>query len=179
MRAMYGCKGSSGLKPCLCCLNVCNGSSGLTVCTCCINVAKLARQVVGCDASGRGVYHYCTDPAEFIRITPAVLDGIVRRLRTASAAALPELEIRLGWKLQEHGVMFKASARRRMCPSSELCYDWAPIFVVNGIWNLTAGMVFHKLRKEGISMALVCDYVGIFTWSKNKSDKADPKRLVF
>ena len=104
---MYGCKGSSGLKPCCVCTNVYDG--------------KTKRRIVENDRTGHSVYHHCTDRTKFNRITPTMMAAIVRRLASASPAELAGLETNLGWKLQRHGIMFQPSARRRMCPSSKLC----------------------------------------------------------
>ena len=150
LHAMYGCKGSSGLKPCCVCTNVYDG--------------KTKRRIVENDRTGHSVYHHCTDRTKFNRITPTMMAAIVRRLASASPAELAGLETNLGWKLQRHGIMFQPSARRRMCPSSKLCYDWAHIFMVNGLWNSVAGKVLHKFRACGIKLQVIGDYVRSFSW---------------
>ena len=150
LHAMYGCKGSSGLKICCCCTNVFN--------------ANTPRRIVEADRSGQSVYHHCTDPTKFKRITPAVLDAIVRRLLRARPSELADLETDLGWKLQPHGIMFHPTARRRMCPSNKLCYDWAHIFMVNGLWNFVVCKVLLKFREHDIKPPVISTYVESFSW---------------
>ena len=150
LHAMYGCKGSSGVKICCCCTNVFN--------------ANTPRRIVEADRSGQSVYHHCTDPTKFKRITPAVLDAIVRRLLRARPSELADLETDLGWKLQPHGIMFRPTARRRMCPSNKLCYDWAHIFMVNGLWNFVVCKVLLKFREHDIKPPVISTYVESFSW---------------
>lgn len=92
---MFGCKGSSGLKPCMLCTNVFN--------------QKSTRPVVRVDPTNVSVDHACTDPSRFVSATEEVMLAIMGRLKTAAPALghgeFVELERRLGWKHSPRGVM--------------------------------------------------------------------------
>ena len=115
------------------------------------------------------MYHVFTDVAKFRRITPAVMKAVVTRLESASTDNLPSLERGLGCKLQPRGIMFNDRSRLRMCPSSEVSYDWAHIFLVNGIWNACAGFMLHHLKHKVLKVAQVAEYVGSFHWPRSMS----------
>ena len=85
LHAMFGCKGSSGLKCCL-------------MCTSCYN-AKSGRDIVRRDPTHTAVDHTCTDISKLQFATSEVLTAIVARLEACHAA-------RLGWTYQPHGVLF-------------------------------------------------------------------------
>ena len=161
LHSIYGCKGTSGLKPCLCCINVYNKHT--------------SRDVVDRDKSGESVYHTSTDVAKFKFVTPAVLSSIVRRLASATSSERKELETRLGWKYLPAGVMFDQTARRRICPSKKVMYDWAHIIFVNGVFNSHAGLLLHTLRKHGVKMNAFADYVKTFTWPHAMNSTISPK----
>ena len=63
---IFGCKGSSGLKPCLLCRNVFN--------------AKNTRDIVARDPRRRSVDHACASVDNFELATPTVIAAIARRL---------------------------------------------------------------------------------------------------
>ena len=161
LHAIYGCKGSSGLKPCLCCVNVYNGNT--------------TRQVVERDRSRTAVYHTCTDISKFKFVTPAVLDAILRRLTAASKSERDALETDLGWKHLPRGIMYNPGSRARMCPSDRVNYDWAHILFANCIFNGHAGMLLHKLRQLGVKLATLESYVKSFKWPRSTSDSISPK----
>ena len=87
-----------------------------------------ARGVVEVDRSGQSVYHACADASKFKFTSRRVLDAILRRLSTASASEIKELETDLGWKYVPGGVMFVPHAREMLDPLSKVNFDWAHIF---------------------------------------------------
>ena len=162
--SMYGCKGTSGLKPCLCCLNVYN--------------RRTARDVIGRGRLMSHVYHTCSDPDKFRPTTPAVLAAFVARLRTAPASELAELETRLGWKFMPNGVMFCPSVRARVCPCTTVMYDWAHVIFVNGVFNIHAGLLLHAIRGYGTPIDSFVKYVRSFKWPCAVSSRIDPADVV-
>ena len=118
LHAIYGCKGSSGLKPCLICTHTFN--------------QKNARRIVERDASGTAVDHACASAGKFKFITPSVMAAMVRRpespSRTYTHTALEELQTEIGWEAVAHGIMFDDSTRIRCCPSTIAFYDWGQVF---------------------------------------------------
>ena len=164
IHSMYGCKGTAGLKPCLCCLNVYN--------------RRTARDVMRPGKLMTPVYHTCSDPHKFRPTTPAVLAALVARLQAAPAREVAELETRLGWKLMPHGVMFCPSVRARVCPSTKVMYDWAHVIFVNGVFNIHAGLLLHAIREYGTSMDIFAKYVRSFSWPYAVSKHINPTDVV-
>ena len=161
LHAIYGCKGTSGLKPCLCCINVYNHNT--------------PRRVVEADRSGMSVYHSCSDTGKLKFTTPAILLSIIQKLASARQSDRAELETNLGWKFMPRGVMFNPVARQRMCPSTKVTFDWAHVFFVNGVFNSHAGLVLHKLRALRVNMDVFVQYVRSFRWPHAVSSSISPK----
>ena len=164
LHAIYGCKGSSGLKPCLCCLNVYD--------------AKTTRGIVEADRTGSCVYHTCSDPKRFKFATTEVIAAILRRLQGAAARSNTELEhlqTELGWKYVPAGIMYDPISRVRCCPSRVACFDWMHIIFVNGIFNANAGLMLHALRRLGIRMDTVRGYVELYSWPHVVAAGASPR----
>ena len=63
---VYACKGASGLKPCLVCINVFDH--------------KNQRDVIARDRTGKAVTHTCVDETKLQLHTPETLKAVVQRL---------------------------------------------------------------------------------------------------
>ena len=165
LHTVFNCKGSSGLKNCLLCLNVFNRLT--------------TRRVVESDASGTAVYHDCHDYNQLRFHTTATHEAIVRRLRADVAVlgvtAFAALETDLGWNYSVRGLMFNPIALA-LCPPAECAvYDWMHIFFVTGIFNHHMGLLMRALRAHGISYEVVHQYVQKWSWPsavKNHSANA-------
>ena len=173
LHAIYCCKGSSGLKPCLLCTNVFD--------------AKKPRGIVSRDPTGRSVDHTCASAKQFRGVTQSVVAAIVRRLThvaaTSSNTALKETQTDIGWNFAPGGIMFDAATRARCCPAKCACFDWAHVFFVNGVFNATAGLCLHAFRRLNLDLGIVAQYVKSFNWphavagSIAPSDVFTPSRL--
>ena len=154
LHAIYACKGSSGLKPCLICTHTFN--------------QKNARRIVERDPSGNSVDHACASAGKFKFITPSVMAAIVRRLRSAALThtntALEELQTEIGWKAVAHGIMFDDSTRIKCNPGTVAFYDWSHVFFVNGVFNLTAGLCLRAFWVNGVDFDIMKEYVSSFRW---------------
>ena len=87
LHAMYACKGSSGLRPCLLCKNVFN--------------RRNQREVLQHDPTGAAVTHDCTEWGALRLHSTGSLQAVARRLRQEGEAggpqsALDELQTRFG-----------------------------------------------------------------------------------
>ena len=154
LHAIYGCKGSSGLKPCLLCTNVFD--------------AKKPRGIVSRDPTGRSVDHTCASVKKSRGVTQSVVAAIVRRLThvaaTSSSTVLKELQTDIGWNFVPGGIMFDAATRVRCCPTKCACFDWAHVFFVNGVFKAIAGLCLHAFRRLNLDLGIVAQYVNSFNW---------------
>ena len=154
LHAMYGCKGSSGLRPCLLCVNVYNPMYG--------------SEIVERDPSRTSVCQSCSDIDLCKRASTDVLQAVATKLKSSHATlgvgAFKELEIRLGWKFQPHGVMYDEKFKYRLCPSKILVFDWMHILFVGGVFNNHGGLLLRSLRTLKISPERVGNYVKMWHW---------------
>ena len=136
LHAMFGCKGSSGLKCCLLCTNFYNAKSG--------------RDIVRRDPTHTAVDRTCTDISKLQFATTEVLTAILAMLEACHATLgkgqCDELQTRLGWNYQPHGVMFHASSRAICDPSKIASFDSMHILCVNGVFNSHAGLMLRAFR---------------------------------
>ena len=131
LHAWFGCKGSSGLRCCLMCMNVINGSSTRSI-------------------SGNTVHHTCTDPTKFQLHTYDTFRGVVNRLETAKATMgkgeFIELERKLGWTFAHSKLLRDPCLQVRVDPSSQAYFDYQHVFLVDGIVNHHFGRMMYALK---------------------------------
>ncbi len=119
LHQVYSCKGASGLKPCLLCMNVFTETQ--------------KRNVPAHDATGYAVDVSCSSLARLSMQTSATTAAIVRRLAAASGsmtkAAFSEVETTLGWNYEPAGIMFHERWRTLADPTSCVLYDWMHVYL--------------------------------------------------
>ena len=164
---LYGCKGSSGIKPCLLCANVFDG--------------KTVRDIDAVDESGLAVYHSEPDFTKLQPMTLGMLEWIIRRFESSRAVFRykyqhTELERRLGWT-------FTPDLERRLAlapPPRVLCFDWMHVIFVTGVFNYHMGCLVWCMGGRGITYAAMHAYAGACKWpgrwSKIGKDVFSPKR---
>ena len=144
LHAWFGCKGSSGLRCCLMCMNVINGSSTRSI-------------------SGNTVYHTCTDPTKFVLHTYSTLRGVVDRLETdkttLSKGQFIDLERKLGWTFANARLLRDPCLQVRVDPSSQAYFDYQHVFLVDGIVNHHFGRMMYDLRRSAFTYKVCYDYV--------------------
>lgn len=155
LHAMYACKGSSGLRPCLLCRNVFNRRS--------------TRDIVACDLTSTARTHDCTELGELLWHSSGSLGAIVRRLQQAAASGGPrrtleELQTRLGWTFEPEGVMFNSRWRDVADPSGIAMFDFMHVWFVGGIFNTQVGLALHALRGDGITPQTLHAYMALWRW---------------
>ena len=165
---MYSCKGTSGLKPCLLCINVYN--------------RKIDRKIVENDRTKQSVYHTEEEIDRCKLATTDVIQAIAAKLQAAhstlGSTAFTELQTRLGWTFNPDGVMYCSAFNRRLCPSRIAVYDWCHVLFVNGIFNHHAGHMLVDLKRlpmpDRIKPETVGDYVKLWTFPKHISSSVHP-----
>ena len=133
---MIGCKGSSGIKPCLCCSNV--------------FLKGEVRDIVASDSTGVAVHHCEPDASKLQPMTQPVIEAICRRLGDAADSLLKgdfqELERRLGWTW-DPGLIRRI---HKLKPLSVVMFDWMHCIFVNGTYNVLVFQIFKLLKKYGV-----------------------------
>jgi hypothetical protein len=148
---VYGCKGSSGLKPCLLCQNVFNYQE--------------VRGIVDRDATGFAQHHTCSDYSKLVLHTPSTMRALVAKLQaSAGTAHFGELQTRLGWSYNPYNIPFTPAVADIMTPSSTAVFDWMHIYFVGGVWNVHVGQMMTFLKGHGVTYATLNAYVKEFRW---------------
>ena len=143
---LFGCKGSSGLRPCMKCANI-------------FNYQHKARRLVEDDRTGVKRYHCTHDFDALVLHTQESLTSIMTKLEDSKRAAAPnfdELEIMLGWSYIPGGAMFCPEFRRRI--ACKEVFDGMHILFVNGVFNKTAGLLVKAMKGSGIAMDQLYTY---------------------
>ena len=150
----YCNKGASGLKPCILCANVFHHN--------------LRHEIVERDTTGLAQQHTTHDASKLRFHTPQSVARIVQMLSnsygTLNKARFAELERRLGWNYTPHGVMWNPITRPLIDPSSTAAYDWMHVVFVSGIFGVNMGQVMWRLKDEGVTYAILHNYIQKFNW---------------
>ena len=170
LHAMFACKGSGGLKPCLLCLNVYN--------------FKNARNVIEHDRTGISQPHTCTEWRKLKLHTTGTVTAIANRLSSAvmimGKTNFAELETRLGWNYVPESVIFQPNGMRLCDPTKCVVFDWMHVFFVSGIFNTHAGLMMWTLKEYGITYGMLETYLAQWHWpayiGKGACEVFDPKR---
>jgi hypothetical protein len=167
LHAMFGCKGASGLKCCLLCTNCYNAQNG--------------RDILRRDPTHTAVDHTCADISKLQFATTEVITAIVTRLETCHATLgvgkFNELQLRLGWNYNPHGVMFNPISRAICDPSKTACFDTTHVLFVNGIFNNHAGLMLRAFRELKVAPRSIANYCSIWTWPKSISSAISPEKV--
>lgn len=171
LHAIYTCKGSSGLKPCLLCQNVFN--------------SRMRPEIFTASPAGLAQPHTCVDIGRFVLHTPDTIAAIASRLERASSQMtsrdFSELQTRLGWNYSPHGVIMNPRWLQLIDPTRTSMFDWMHVYFVTGIFNVQVGQLMHVLRSHGISYASLHTYICKWHWpghvsSSTANDVFSPKR---
>jgi len=155
LHAVWGCKGSSGLKPCLKCENVFNKHN--------------ARSVLEADTTGYAIDETCFDVE---RLVPARKDTIFSIIDERLAQAKPhmsntafgDIETNLGWSYLVGGVMLSRSLRYMLDPPKQTAFDWMHVFFVNGLFNIHVGCLMIALKRFNITYHTLHEYCSKWKW---------------
>ena len=136
---LVGCKGASGIKPCLMCCNV--------------FLKGEVRDIVASDRTGTAVHHSEPDAAHLMATTMCLLMAMCRRLReavgTMNKGEFEELERRLGWNW-DPGLPARL---QKLNPLKTVMFDWMHCMFVNGTYNVLVYHMFKALKPFGVTWA--------------------------
>jgi len=154
LHAVFCCKGSSGLKPCLLCQNI-------------FNVIEV-RGIVAGDPTGFAQHHTVPDVGKLVLHTADTIAAIIARLRFAYATMtngqLKELQTRLGWTHVPGSVMYDNLVSQPLLPTDHAMYDWMHVFFVAGVFNVHVGQLMTFLKGYNITYAMLHTYIQEFHW---------------
>ena len=148
-------KGTSGMKPCVCCSNVVDFMSGLS----------------GHDETGNLVPSSELDFSKFRLHTDQSVRDILELLRLEEDGPnLKKLQTSLGFNLVKDGLILCRELQQVYKPISSLMFDWMHVYLVNGIWNLEVGALMCKLHTHlHISHTDIHNFVSTFHWPDKKN----------
>ena len=146
----YACKGSSGFRPCLLCSNVYN--------------ARTVRTVAPGD-----VPHHASDWNSLRLHTAETLSAVAEQLAdvaaSGTAAALDDLQTRLGWTYAPMSVLWMDPWRTVASPHTSVGFDVMHVFFVsNGVFNRHVGHMVHHIKRFGITFSKLFEYMCAFHW---------------
>ena len=149
----FGCKGSSGLKPCLKCLNVFNHSftAGRGI--------SITEDSVAVDTT-------CFDKSRFIPTTKAKILEIMDYLadkHNAGSEAFKDACTNLGWTWVPCGVLSDPFLRDMIDPSQQSAYDPMHILFVNGLFGHHVHELINALQPR-VTYARLHQYAAAWTW---------------
>lgn len=160
LHSVYGCKGSSGLKPCLLCQNIFS--------------ARETREIIQRDATGFAQPHTCTDAGKLVLHTPHTIAAIQRRLSVAAGSLsqedCKELQTRLGWNYLAEGLLQQLRWRELADPTRTAMYDWMHVWLVSGVFNAHVGLMVRALKPLGITYEKLNQYVQLFRLPSSVKD---------
>jgi hypothetical protein len=137
LKSVASCKGSSGNKPCVSCLNV------------------VGRRIPGDD--GNLVHVTCPDEAKFVPNTPATLahmaDDLAAKHGAIRKAESEKLETCYGLKYEPTAILFNSYLRDMVAFPDSLYSDWMHCLVASGgIAQYQCNCLLALLKSNGISL---------------------------
>ena len=129
---------------------LCKGASGTKMCMCCMNVVAIASDLPALDMAFVPASE--PDPSKFRLHTDATVKEIVQRLardhNRLSATDFEALEKTLGWTHSTGNVLLDRDLELEVMPISQTMFDWMHCLVVNGTMNLELGLLMTRLGKH-------------------------------
>ena len=149
------------------------GASGTRCCPLCLNIVSVASGLSGLDPSLVSIA--CAD---FKRLVPTTHAGIVRTLRrleglrgSMSKANFEKEQMICGWCDPRGSLLLDPALASHVDVVRHLCFDWAHIFLVNGIFNVHMGLFMQALRGSRIEYQEVAAYARQWQWPKRLQSK--------
>jgi hypothetical protein len=158
----WSVKGASGSKPCMLCKNVVEARTG---------VASL-------DPTGYLVDIGCFDVALFDEHSDETLweacDLLQARSGSGTKKAFAALEQSLGVVHEPEGILLDRSLRSFVCPASSTVWDWMHVFLVHGLFQLEAHLLFGRLKDAcGWGFPEVAAYMATWHWPSHVKERPD------
>ena len=139
LKAVFGCKGAAGIRPCLLCRNIVSLNSNMT---------EGQHYLVDISCSDAGLFHPATD-ATILQL----YDNLAERRPHVSKTAFEKLQKASGFSFCEHGLLSDADLRPHVPPST-YTMDWMHNFLCHGVASIEIGVFLQKCKDEcGITHA--------------------------
>lgn len=151
---------------------MCKGASGTKCCIKCLNLVS-CRSTLAQHAPTELVDFACTDIAALVPNTDATIYAAIDELnrnRDLSKTKLEELETILGFSANRAGVLHDIRLRKFIHPAESTIYDWCHIFVANGICQWEMWKFVYELRNCGVKWSDIEEYHCHFNWPSHISD---------
>jgi hypothetical protein len=147
LKKAIGCKGASGLMPCMLHKNICSIRS------------ELAEH----DPIGQLVSIACSDRGRFERRSDedlhAAADELAALHGTMPASRFSAHEKARGLNHNPHGILLRIPLREHFKPVSSCSYDPMHVFYQNGVCSVELFWAMRKLVDEGASWAAVSQWI--------------------
>ena len=139
LKQVFGCKGASGLRPCMLCRNIVSLNSNMT---------EGQRYLVDVSCSDAGLFHLATD-ATILQL----YDHLAERRPHITKGAFEILQRAAGFSYCEHSLLSDADLRPHV-PPTVYTMDWMHNFLCHGVASLEIAAFLQKCRHElGITYA--------------------------
>jgi hypothetical protein len=173
LKAAFCVKGAGGSKPCMECKNVTLHSLYLG------DAGARYRSADGREM--RIVSHTCTDERQMdLHTDHSMMEWAAKLARShgvINAAQFEQMEIQLGINYVPGGLLFTNTLEARLRPIHMLMHDWAHIFLVNGLYNITLGVLMHALHPR-VTYQHLHEFLQRWTWPSRLSSRAADARDV-
>ena len=158
-KMIWMCKGASGLRSCMLCLDHVEGDSTLTE----FDATNYLRSEI-------------SDPNELRMHNDATVRAIMHRLRTRKAidlvGAFEQRETALGFTYSEHSILLDDSLARVVRPVSQYMHDWMHV-VMQGVFQLVMYLVLEVVRADhDIRYNKLHDYIQLWKWPRRLGNSA-------
>lgn len=163
-RAFFRCKGASGTKPCMLCLNCVKWRQNQ-------NDAVLTDH----DSTGMLVPHTCPDVSRFVLHSSNSLSNLLSDMliqkRTLSQADFALLEQAHGWNDPTNSCLVDPVVGSFLSPAEQVSYDWAHVYIVHGIFNATVGLFMHQMSKHHFKYDTLHGFLQFWRWPKRLASR--------
>jgi hypothetical protein len=152
LRQTWLCKGASGTRPCMLCKNIVDKDSELTQ----------------CDDSGYLVPSSCCEFGKLDLHTDASIRDVINKLAAnvtvLNKSQFAKLEQELGFNFCSAGLLCDEGLRTIVRPITTTTYDWAHVYLVNGLFALEFGLLNAKLKPHGVTYSDFHQYLQLWSW---------------
>eukprot|EP00971_Amphidinium_carterae_P239319 4751070-Amphidinium_carterae.1 len=155
----FGCKGASGLKPCMLCNNIFNSKTGRDIEFADETWAQSHTSCLleGHELSKCQLHSEATVAAVFKRLRSAREDGI-------SARDFEDLQTKLGWSLIDGNIMQDEQLFGTLKVTEQVMCDWMHILFVGGVFNVHMRVMMLELKGHGVTYETLHAYINLWTW---------------
>jgi hypothetical protein len=142
----------------------------------CQNVVDYDSELVQHDESGYLASSTCVEFAKLDLHTDAsirdIINMLVANVGVMTKAKFAKLEQELGFNYCASGLLCSPELQNIARPISTTIFDWAHVYLVNGLLGLEFGLLISKLRPHGLNYQNFHAYLQLWTWPVRLSSRA-------